>query len=318
MYQTFPMTVHPPRKRFEYFQSLVDEFFCPMLLQPRIPSWDAFSGKVEVTDLGRMKLANVSTSACRVQRRAQDVGQIRDARYLIKFQARGESLWVQRNCSVRLRPGDFVVCSTAEPYSLEFLDAYEMPVLSIGADTMRRLTPDPEQFLGIRFGGEEADCGLLSSFINQVTARMSRLRQPVIGCVEANIIDLLGAVLTSRARQRIVSPAQQVAQIKTYIAEHLADRRLSPATIATTFLVSTRHVHSLFEAEPMTIGRYIRNLRVVACRRELKADRTQSLTELALKWGFYDLSHMTRAFREEIGAAPSELRALLSAPSAET
>jgi AraC-like DNA-binding protein len=67
----------------------------------------------------------------------------------------------------------------------------------------------------------------------------------------------------------------------------------------------------LFEVEPMTLGRYIRALRVEACRRALEhAESGQvRLTELALTWGFYDLSHMSRAFREELGMTPSEVRA---------
>lgn len=45
----------------------------------------------------------------------------------------------------------------AEPYTLEFREANEMPVLAIAAGTMRALTPHPEQFLGIRMAHEEAE-----------------------------------------------------------------------------------------------------------------------------------------------------------------
>ena len=68
----------------------------------------------------------------------------------------GESLWSQRGRDVHVRPGDFVVCSTAEPYALRFRGPYDMPVLVIPQSTMRQLTPDPDQFLGsgtFRFAG---------------------------------------------------------------------------------------------------------------------------------------------------------------------
>jgi hypothetical protein len=38
--------------------------------------------------------------------------------------------------------------------------------------------------------------------------------------------------------------------------------------IAAAFCISKRMVHIVFEPEPMTLGRYIRALRVAACRRE--------------------------------------------------
>jgi AraC-like DNA-binding protein len=231
----------------------------------------------------------------------------------VKFQLKGESLWTQRGREVHLKPGDFVISSMAEPYSLVFRDEYEMPVLALSSATMRDLTPDPDRFLGIRMAGEDADCGLLSSFISQVVARMSRLREPMISRVEANILDLLGGVLSARAGGGALSPEQQLGQIKAYIDAHLHDRRLGPAMIAAAFSMSTRHVHSLFEAEPTSVGRYIRSLRLEACQkllRERGAGSVRSLTDIALECGFYDLSHMSRCFRDRFGATPREFRSL--------
>jgi AraC-like DNA-binding protein len=153
--------------------------------------------------------------------------------------------------------------------------------------------------------GDDADCGLLSSFVFQVAARMNRLSEPMMRRVEANVLDLLGAVLTARARPGSTSRAGQLARIKLYIGEHLHERRLGPATIAAALRLSTRYVHSVFEREDTTVGGYIRRSRLAACRQSLEsAGPSQSLTDLALRWGFYDLSHMTRCFNREFGAPP--------------
>ena len=270
-----------------------------------------FEGALETASLGAVRLARVATSACLVRRRPHDIARVSEAAYLVKFQTRGEALWRQRNREVHLRPGDFVVCSVAEPYWLEFRGAYEMPVLALSAQTMRALTPDPDQFLGVRLSGEDADCGLLSAFIAQVSARMSRLSEAMIGRVEANILDLLGGVLATRTRHGVLTPAQQSAQIKAYIDLHVRDRQLTPAFVAIAFGISTRHLHSLFQQHATTIGQYIRSLRVRGCRAALESGSAghRSLTDLALSWGFYDLSHMTRCFKREFGMTPAEARA---------
>jgi len=313
LYQSFPVAAVPERERFSYFQSVVDSVFCPMQVQPHGGSGASFRGCVEATELGSVRLARVATSACVVQRLVGDVARLADAPYLVKFQLRGESYWSQRNREIHLKPGDFVVASMAEPYSLKFCDDFEMPVLALTPRAMRALTPNPDQFLGVRMAGEEADCGLLSSFVAQVVARMSRLREPMISRVEANILDLLGGVLGARAASGAVSTGQQLGQIRAYIERHLHDRRLGPGMIAAAFKISTRCVHSLFETEPMSLGRHISSLRVESSRRMMLEDRKRSLTDIALDCGFYDLSHMSRCFRNQYQVTPREYRAMIDA-----
>jgi AraC-like DNA-binding protein len=310
MYQSYSLATTAPRERFDCFHGIVDGVFCRMTLDLERAARHAFEASLETTDLGRVQLARVATTPLHVRRRPQDIARIDDPPYLVKFQRTGESLWTQRGRDVHIRPGDFVVCSTAEPYALRFRGPYDMPVLVIPQSVMRRLTPDPDQFLGLRMPGDDADCGLLSNFVFQVAARMNRLAVPVMLRAEANILDLLGAVLNARARPgstsgHSMSRSGQLARIKFYIGDHLHERRLGPATIAAALRLSTRYVHSVFEGEGMTVGGYIRHCRVAACRESLEAaGPSQSLTDVALRWGFYDLSHMTRCFNREFGAPP--------------
>jgi AraC-like DNA-binding protein len=305
MYQSYSLATTQPRERFDCFQGIVDGVFCRMTLDIDRAARAVFDARLESADLGRVQLVRVATTPLWVRRLPQDIARIDDPPYLVKFQRTGESMWSQRGRDVRIRPGDFVVCSTAEPYALRFRGPYDMPVLVIPQSIMRLLTPDPDQFLGVLMAGEDADCGLLSSFVFQVAARMNRLAAPVMRRAEANILDLLGAVLNARARPGSMSRSGQLARIKVYIGQHLHERQLGPATIAAALRLSTRYVHSVFEGEGMTIGSYIRHRRVAACREALEAaGPSQSLTDLALRWGFYDLSHMTRCFNREVGAPP--------------
>jgi len=313
MYRSFPVTAVPDRERFSYFQAVVDEVFCPMQLQPEGRSREFFRGCVEASDIGSVRLARVAASPCAVTRFSGHVGRLSDAPYLVKFQMKGESHWSQRNRKVHLRPGDFVIASMGEPYSLQLLDDFEMPVLALSSRTMHTLTRDPDQFLGLRMAAEEADCGLLSSFVAQVVARISRLQEPMISRVEANILDLLGGVLSARSGHGAPTAAQLLGQMKAYLDNHLHNQRLGPAMIAAAFSVSKRHVHSIFATEGVSVGRHIRLLRVEASRRMIAEDPALSLTEVALGCGFYDLSHMSRSFREHYDVSPREYRALAAA-----
>ena len=318
VYESYPIATQPPRERFGYFQATIERLFCAMQVLPRQPSCQSFDGIIEASALGSVRLAKVATTSCVVRRRPEDIARLSEAAYLVKFQTKGESSWTQRGREVHLRQGDFVVCSVAEPYRLEFTGVYEMPVLALSAETMRRLTPDPDRFIGMRMGAEDADCGLLSGFVAQVAARMRQLSEPMVARAEANVLDLLGAVLSTRGRAGRPTAEQLIGQIKVYIARHVRNSRLDAPTIAAVFGMSTRQVHALFEAEPLSLGRYIRHLRVIGCRRALEEGMCSrmSLTEVALEWGFYDLSHMTRCFRAEFGMTPGEVRAGLEGVAA--
>ena len=307
MYRSYPILARSAPERFDSFRGLVDELFCPMEVDSSRMERERFAARIDAANLSSVKLVRVASTQLSVRRRPQDIAHISDPPYLVKFQLKGESVWSQRGREVHARPGDFVICSTAEPYSLVFRGEYEMPVLVVPESTMHRLTPDPEQFLGLRMSGEDADCGLLSSFVAQVVARMHKLPESMVHRIEANVLDLLGAVLAARARPGTVSREQLLSQVKAYIEDHLHDRHLGPATLAQVFSVSTRLIHTLFEDEPLTVGKYIRNQRLKSCRRALESSDAShlSLTDLALQWGFYDLSHMSRNFREVYGEPPS-------------
>lgn len=306
MFRSYPIVERSQRERIDYFKGLVDDVFCPMDVDPPRSARESFAARVDSAQFGGVQLVRVASGAMSVRRRAEHIARIPRPPYLVKFQLKGESLWSQRGREVHARPGDFVICSTAEPYSLTFQGDFDMPVLVVPGNTMRRLTPDPDQFLGRRMAGHEADCGLLSSFVAQIVTRMHALPEPFVHRVEANVLDLLGAVLSARTRGTNLSREQHLAQVKAFIQDHLHDRDLGATTLAKAFSVSTRLIHALFETETMTVGRYIRALRVRGCRNALQAadPKRVSLTDLALQWGFYDLSHMTRCFREEYGEPP--------------
>jgi len=319
MYQLLPLTEVAPRERFEHFSHLVDQVFCPMKCLPSSVNTSLFDGRIQAMDLGNVKLACVTTTPVVVQRRKQEIGRMCNAPYLIKFQLQGEAFWSQRNKDVHLRPGDFVICSTSEPYTLRFDGPYQMPVLAIAEPTMRRLTPDPDRFLGLRMPRDDAACSLLSGFVAQVVQRMSALPKPMIERVETNILDLLGGVLSAHSSvtvQARVSRSQTLHNIKGFIRDNLRNRRLGPAMIATAFGVSTRYVHNIFADEAQSVNRYIKSMRLEACYRDL-VDPTSphsSITDIALHWGFYDLPHMTRCFKRSFGDTPRSVRSGASKP----
>lgn len=314
MYETFPVADIAPNERFDYFSGLVDNLFSPTLCEASIESRQSFRCDIETTEIGQLRIANVATDALCVSRRRRDIARIAHAPYLVKFQLQGESLFTQRGNEAHLRPGDFVICSTAEPYRLRFDGPYQMSVLAVADNTMQRMLRNIDQLLGQRMPGDDPSCGLLSSFVSVVVDKIDSLPGPMAERVETNLLDLLGGVVSARTETSAISrqPAvDTLIKVRGFINDNLRNRRLGPAMVASAFGISTRYLHKLFSGEPETLTRYIRHRRLEACHQTLcdPAAQSMSITEIALHWGFYDLSHMTRAFSAQFGVAPSAFRA---------
>lgn len=313
-YQSFPLTDVRPKQRFERFSHLVNELFSPTVCQVENRHRDSFDGQLGVADLGMLKMANVASSALDVSRRLADIAQVDEASYLIKFQLSGHSTLQQCGNIAELSPGDFVVCSTADPYRLRFQGPYRMSVLAITADNAWQLFRGMDSLLGRRMCGADPSCGLLSNFVSSVSGKLVSLPDSMARRVENNLLDLLGGVVnaTTKSSARARQPAAKtLSAVQKFIQANLNDRRLGPAMIAARFGISVRYLHKLFAEQPETLTRWIRRQRLHASCQMIKDPSCNhlSITEIALHWGFYDLSHLTHGFNENFGMSPSAMRA---------
>ena len=99
-------------------------------------------------------------------------------------------------------------------------------------------------------------------------------------------------------------------RIRGYIALNLRDPGLSIDNIAHALNCSKRHLHNAFTGDDDTLAGYIMRLRLQACVRELQQTGADArpVTAIALSWGFTNLSHFSRVFRDHTGRSPSEFR----------
>ncbi len=99
-------------------------------------------------------------------------------------------------------------------------------------------------------------------------------------------------------------------RIRQHVMQNLRDARLSLDGIAEALHCSKRLLHGAFEGDVDTLAGYILRLRLSACARDLQdgAHAHRPVTDIALSWGFSNLSHFSRVFREHTGMSPSEFR----------
>lgn len=316
MSQVFSIAEVPMNDRVEYFDSLVSEAFFPMSCEVRRDYEGQFKGGIVRRQFGEVGFAAVKTSPLDVYRRRNHIGKADDAAYLVKVQVEGEAMVSQSGREAHLRPGDFTLCLSSEPYELHFPDNFSQVVLSVPQNLLEECVQYPYQLLGVRMDSQVGANGLFSQFVTSIASRLDSMDGDLAQRLEANVIDLLSTTLGyARESQRrdllnCGVKLEYLRRIKYFIRQNIGAEHLNPDVIADAHQISTRYLHLLFEDEGLSVSRYILKLRLELCKSAL-ADPSfvnYSVSEIAYRFGFKGASHFSRVFKSQFSQSPARYR----------
>ncbi len=108
----------------------------------------------------------------------------------------------------------------------------------------------------------------------------------------------------------LVSRLSRMSAIKAYIIAKIDDPALCLADVAEHQGISSSYVRKLFASEGAKFSTYVLEIRLGKVARMLMDPdaRGHSISAVALKCGFYDVSYFNRAFRKRYGCTPSGWR----------
>ncbi len=93
---------------------------------------------------------------------------------------------------------------------------------------------------------------------------------------------------------------------------NLENEDLDVPAVASAMHVSAKHLHRLFQAENLSVMRYLWTARLeqAACLLRTHGSHAMSAQEVAFRCGFSSASHFSRAFKDRFGKTPKEYRHL--------
>jgi AraC-like DNA-binding protein len=100
---------------------------------------------------------------------------------------------------------------------------------------------------------------------------------------------------------------RRFADVKRYILANLHDPDLDLARIVTAQDMAPRTLYRLFAGEGTTPMRWLWQQRLAASFRALAEGQFTQVTDVALSFGFSDVSHFSRAFKAAYGHSPRAL-----------
>jgi AraC-like DNA-binding protein len=301
-----------PQERETYWRQAMSETFVPLTVGEI--SENRFEGSIRSNWVGRLMIAEVASTGQDIQRTERLIHRA-DAEYFqLAVIARGTGRVAQDGRQAVLRPGDCAVYETTRPFRWTFEDEWDAWVFTFPRQSVRLSEAERRLLTARRLDGGAGITGVVSRFLLDLGRNNEMLSGEQSEAVLAHSTDLVMTLLSPMAghNDAVRSSVQRslMFRIKDHIDRGLADPEMCPAEIAAAASISTRYLHRLFSAEEQTVSEYIRRLRLDRCRRDLLDPRLadQSISSIAFRWGFGDLSGFTRAFRATFGVAPRDMR----------
>ncbi|MDR3466095.1 MAG: helix-turn-helix domain-containing protein [Xanthobacteraceae bacterium] len=305
----------PEDQQFGYWREVLCEAF--ITLDPRrtrsrdVPG---FAGDVTANMISEVNVTSLIHEAHLVRRGPAEIRKRPLEYYFVNMQIQGEVLAMQRGRQVLIRPNEFYIVDSTEPYDLDYRSKPETYSFRIPKAMLDPLLVDASQLTATRVSrvtpmGRLA-IEFLQSMLRQPEAIPATASDSVANMITEMVALSLGGNPRARELARVRGSARAVLlnSILRFVDTNLLDPRLSVEAVCRRFGISPRYLHKVFEAAALSFGDEVRTRRLQFCASELSRAPDRPISAIALSSGFSDISHFNHCFRAHFGVSPREYR----------
>jgi AraC family transcriptional regulator, positive regulator of tynA and feaB len=306
--------VHP-RDSYDYWH----EVLCKkVILHDCTPeSRQTFRGELKAGAVADITLVSYENTPmyCRATRR--HVGHANpEELWVVRQQRAGVTLLEQAGHELLLEAGDITLFDPRRPMAAKYFKGSMPLILKFPRRALEARIGKTQQMIAVPIKPTEPEQALASTFLEMLPTHTDALAPSTADLVRDQALDLIAVSLAKAMDEGIarVSSARALVlvNVRAAIESRLTDPALDPATVAAAAGVSVRYANAVLSEVGTSIGQLIRTRRLERCRRALQdpSQATRRISEIAYGWGFSDMTHFGRSFREAFGSLPSEYRRL--------
>ena len=300
------------RDRFDYWHSIACQNLIANDSQPECRQ--TFQAELHAGAMAGLNLILFDNSPMSVSQRRHHCAQLQSDELFVCRLFSGQLALEQAGRDVLLNAGDMTLLDPLLPYEGRFSGDAKLLVLKAPRRALEARVGTTVDMVIRPLTASEAEHRLTSGFLAMLPAAAGQLAPAATETIKDQTLDLIAislAKVQERPKPYLSSVrASALMKVRTAIEARLADPSLNPETVAAAAGVSVRYANALLAQAGTSIVRLILSRRLERCHRALKdplqAHRTVS--EVAFAWGFVDMTHFGRRFKEAYGILPSELR----------
>ncbi|WP_445372691.1 helix-turn-helix domain-containing protein [Methylomonas sp. HW2-6] len=212
-----------------------------------------------------------------------------------------------------LQPGDIALYDATRPHRIDCPEPFAKLLVSIPRQLLQQRLAGVEHCSALQIPGDSGLGAVTADFLRSAARQADCIDAARFAPLAGQALDLLTLTLSSQRPGRFELADHRTLtlnRIKRLIEARLTDPALDSAAIARTAHLSPRYLNALFNGENTSLMRYVWLRRLQHCAEELRSEQHvgRSLTEIALRWGFNDMAHFSRAFKRHFGCTPSDYR----------
>lgn len=270
-----------------------------------------FDGHMAASRAGDVILTKLQANRHRVLRTPQMARTSETAYLKIVAPWQGSATVQQQGREASAQSGGWIIYDTTGSYEISNPERVDHLIVMVPKDELVERSLRMSGTMARHLGASGISRVALETMRNtyQELPHMSQAAAQGAGQLIKQLVQL--SLLELAGQDTAVSQREALRdRIRGYVAQHLRDPGLSVDGIARALNCSRRHLYNAFAGEGESIAAYIQRMRLQACVRDLQSagPHGRPITDIALSWGFGNLSHFSRVFREHTGASPSEFR----------
>jgi AraC-like DNA-binding protein len=301
-----------PDRRLAVWQDIVCDTFVG--LDCRSDMDDAFWGSVSQSTIGPVSCTRVDSCAQRVLRTPSRIARAGKDFVLLALGTRGVNGVFQDGREAVVSAGQFVIYDTTRPYELRFDDGFSQTIFQMPRKLLQQRIGSFDALTATTFSGDRPLEGLAYEFLVSTSKIIDHVDAATAARLLDQGLDLVAMAFADRMQQH--SPDQSfhrsalLYRLKNYILAHLRDPELSMPRVAAAIGISPRYASDLMAAEQTSFRSYVQMQRLERCKRDLSdpAHAARHVGDIAFAWGFNDLAHFSRVFKQRFGTSPREWR----------
>ncbi len=297
--------------RFSYWREAVCDAY--VLLGCESEATEDFHGGIVLERLPRISVSTVFSDRLIVNRRKKDIACSNDDYFLLSLQLKNKGYVCQHDRIAELRPGDFALYSSTETYQLLFPSSYKQLVFQFPKSDLLARLPNCELLTARKVSKANEIGRLVSGSLVDFSRIIGNPNEVVQHYMKDVVLDLIATGLASLENStfELSRPEQHILlRAKSYIHANLGNPNLTRRMVANAMGMSVRRLSDIFSKEGTTVGAYIRSKRLDRIARDLLNNlfHRQSISEIAFRWGFNNLQHFSKVFRDQYKMSPRDYR----------
>ena len=298
-------------ERVDYWREMILRMFADVEIGATLNP--GFFGKVRSQKCELLRISDVSAAAQAVNRRhLQPRSRDEDKYFAVLMLAGTECLEQDGNRGI-IKPGEFAIYDATRPHQLQFAEDWRQIIVSVPRAGLNQLVVGMESRVATRVSMDNPVGRVLRMFLESVTAQINQFSAAeMVKLSESatNLIALTLGNLQTLDAEHSRSQALTLMRVKVFVNDNLRDPSLNAQQVALATGLSARYINKLFEHEGSSLMRYLLRRRLERCSSELLnlASARLRISDIAFRWGFNDLSHFSRVFRDCYGQSPRDWR----------